>query len=317
MHLAVFEFLRNRNFDANDFFANRAGSKKPAFTQNNFGTAIGRVLFWFPGYNGKNKTFWFFNYEGFRQRQANTANGIYPSAAQMAGNLADDSAGTGIFPPSSPVCQANPTSSKCHNVIDPATGIAFPGNVIPGNRLDPIVQKQLPYQPKPNVGVPANSAKFPSFNTIGFPKTINDWDQYNVRIDHHLTSNDLLYGTFSDSNETLFKPALRPLGGDVFPQTDRLYTLTYTRIVSPTMVNEFRFGYNRSLTVPAGRDVAHARLREGCFRVEEYFPESVRFWRAQFQSVGLQRRRLALRSDRCYGSQYSVHGQFQLDHAAA
>jgi hypothetical protein len=36
VHLALFEFLRNRNFDANDFFANRTGSKKPAFTQNNF-----------------------------------------------------------------------------------------------------------------------------------------------------------------------------------------------------------------------------------------------------------------------------------------
>ncbi len=247
LHLAVFEFLRNRNFDANDFFANRTGNKKPAFTQNNFGTAIGAPV-WFPGYNGRNRTFWFFNYEGFRQRQANTATGIYPSAAQMAGNLADDSAGTGILPLSSPVCQANPTSKKCHNVIDPATGVAFPGNVIPGNRLDPIVQKQLPYQPKPNVGVAPNSPSFPSFNTIGFPKTVNDWDQYNVRIDHHITSNDLLYGTFSDSNETLLKPALRPLGGDVFPQTDRLYTLTYTRIISPTQVNEFRFGYNRSLT---------------------------------------------------------------------
>ncbi len=41
---------------------------------------------------------------------------------------------------------------------------------------------------------------------------------------------------------------MRPLGGDVYPQTDRLYTVTYNRIVSPTMVNEFRFGHNRSLT---------------------------------------------------------------------
>jgi hypothetical protein len=41
VHLALFEFLRNRNFDANDLFANRTGSKKPAFMQNNFGTAIG------------------------------------------------------------------------------------------------------------------------------------------------------------------------------------------------------------------------------------------------------------------------------------
>ncbi len=41
LHLAVFGFIRNRNLDANDFFANRTGRPKPAFTQNNFGTAVG------------------------------------------------------------------------------------------------------------------------------------------------------------------------------------------------------------------------------------------------------------------------------------
>jgi hypothetical protein len=247
LHLTLFEFLRNRNLDAIDFFANRAGSAKPAFTQNNFGTAVGGPVV-LPGYNGKDKTFWFFNYEGFRQRQANTATALYPSPAQMAGNLADDSAGTGILPTSSPVCAANPTSSKCHNVTEPSTGLPFAGNVIPTSRLDSIVQKQLPYQPKPNVAVPQNSPGFPSFNTIGFPKTINDWDQYNVKLDHHFTSNDLVYGTFSNSDETLLRPSLRPLGGDVFPQTDRLYTVTYSRIIGATMTNEFRFGYNRSVT---------------------------------------------------------------------
>jgi hypothetical protein len=247
LHLSVFEFIRNRNLDANDFFANRSGRSKPAFTQNNYGTAVGGPVV-LPGYNGRNKTFWFFNYEGFRQRQANTATGTYPSPAQMAGNLADDSAGTGILPLSSPLCQANPTSRKCHDVIDPSSGLAFPGNVIPPSRLDSIVQKQLPWQPKPNVAVAPNSPAFPLFNTVGFPKRINDWDQYNVRIDHHFSSNDILYGSFSDSNETLLAPALRPLGGDVYPQTDRLYTVTYTRIISPSKINEFRFGYNRSVT---------------------------------------------------------------------
>jgi len=120
--------------------------------------------------------------------------------------------------------------------------------VIPTSRLDSIVQKQLPYQPKPNVAVPTNSPSFPTFNTVGFPKRVNDWDQYNVRLDHHFTSKDILYGTFSNSDETLLAPVLRPLGGDVFPQTDRLYTVTYTRIIGPTMINEFRFGHNRSLT---------------------------------------------------------------------
>ena len=247
VHLAVFEFLRNRNFDANTFFANRAGSKKPAFTQNNFGTAVGGPVV-APFYNGKDKTFWFFNYEGFRQRQANTATALYPSPAQMAGNLADDSWGTGIFPLSSALCQANPKSSKCRDVIDPTSGLAFPGNVIPASRLDPIVQKQLPFQPKPNVAVAPNSPAFPGFNTIGFPKLINDFDQYNVRLDHRFTSNDLVYGTFSNSDETLISPALRPLGGDVFPQSDRLYTATYNRIITPALFNEFRFGYNRSVT---------------------------------------------------------------------
>lgn len=247
LHGALFEFLRNRNLDANDFFANRAGRTKPGFTQNNYGTAVGGPVM-LPFYNGKDKTFWFFNYEGFRQRQESTSTGLYPSQAQMAGNLADDSAGTGIFPLSSGFCQANAGSAKCRDVIDPVTKLPFPGNVIPSSRLDPIVQKQLPYQPKPNVTVPVNARTFPTFNTIGFPKTINDWDQYNVRMDHHLTSRDVVYGTFSDSNESLLRPALRPLGGDIFPQSNRLYTVTYTRIVTPGSINEFRFGYNRSIT---------------------------------------------------------------------
>jgi len=242
LHLSAYEFLRNRNLDAKDFFANRTGSAKPAFTQNNYGTAVGGPVV-LPGYNGRNKTFWFFNYEGFRQRQANTATGLYPSPAQMAGNLADDSAGTGILP-----CPASASSPKCHIALDPSGGSPFPNNVIPTNRLDPIVQKQIPYQPKPNLAVPANANSFPPYNTIGFPKRVNDWDQYNVRIDHHISSKDVLYGTFSNSDETLLSPALRPLGGDVYPQTDRLYTATYNRIISPTMVNEFRFGHNRSLT---------------------------------------------------------------------
>jgi hypothetical protein len=247
LHLALYEFLRNRNLDSIDFFTNRAGGSKPAFSQNNFGTAVGGPVV-IPGYNGKNRTFWFFNYEGFRQRQAGTAYGTYPSAAQMAGNLADDSTGTGILPANSPLCVANPKAFKCHDVIDPLSGQPFQGNIIPASRLDPIVQKQIPYQLRPNFAVPANQPNFPTYNTIGFPKRINDWDQYNTRIDHHFSASDVLYGTFSNSDETLISPALRPLGGDVFPQTDRLWTATYNRIITPTMVNEFRFGYNRSLT---------------------------------------------------------------------
>ncbi len=285
IHLALYEFLRNRNLDANDFFANRAGRTKPAFTQNNYGTAVGGPVL-LPGYNGKNQTFWFFNYEGLRQRQANTATGLYPSPAQMAGNLADDSAGTGIFPTSSPICQASPNSRKCKDILDPNTGLPFPGNVFPTGRLDPIVQKQLPWQPKPNVSVAVGTAGFPTFNTVGFPKRINDWDQYNVRVDHRFNAKDAIYGTFSDSNETLFAPALRPLGGDVFPQTDRLYTFTYTRVISPTMLNEFRFGYNRSVTYRTAETSNTQDYAKNVFGLKNTSPNPFDFGVPDFNPTG-------------------------------
>jgi hypothetical protein len=248
VHGTLFEFLRNRNLDANNFFNNAAGRSKAPFTQNNFGGSIGGPV-WIPKlYNGRDRTFWFFNYEGFRQREGITSTGLYPSRAQLAGNLADDSAGTGFLPRSSDVCQANPASRKCVDIRDPFTGLPFPGNIIPASRIDPIVAKVLPYIPAPNVTVPVNTPNFPTFNTFGAPKWRNDFDQVNLRIDHRLSDRDHLDGSFSWADEDFVRPALRPKGGEQFPQSDRLVTFTWNRIFTPRILNEFRFGYNRSAT---------------------------------------------------------------------
>ena len=260
-HGSVFEFHRDARFDANEFFLNATNRPKPPFRQNNFGTAIGGPAM-LPGlYNGRNRTFWFFNYEGFRQRVSSSATGLYPSPAQLTGNLADDSAGTGLFPTSSPICQANPTSKKCVDVIDPTTGLPFPGNVIPSSRLDPTTQLATQYTVTPNVPVPAGTAAFPSFNSIATPKTVNDFDQYNVRIDHVLGSRDQIYGTFSSSDEARDVKVLRQFGGEGFPLSDHLVTVTQTHVFTPRLLNEFRFGYNRSKTyrlseTSYGRDFA-------------------------------------------------------------
>src|SRR5207247_7813257 len=60
VHGSTYEFLRNDRFDANNFFANRAGQKKPPFKQNQFGGALGGPIV-------RNKTFFFADYDGFRQ----------------------------------------------------------------------------------------------------------------------------------------------------------------------------------------------------------------------------------------------------------
>ena len=248
IHLTAFDLVRNTDFDANNYFANSAGQSQPPFTQNQFGaTAAGPVVL--PKlFNGRNRLFFLFNYEGFRQREGLSLTGTYPSAAQLAGNLADNSAGTGIFPTSSAFCQSNPSSQHCANVINPATGQPFPGNVIPSGLLNSISQKAIPFIPKPNLAVNANALNFPAFNTFASPKQINDFDQYNTRIDYQITSKDSVYGSYSNFNDDLYAPSIQALGGTQNPLTDHLWTATYVRVISPTIVNEFRFGHNDTST---------------------------------------------------------------------
>lgn len=248
LHGSVFDFWQNRVMNATDFFLNRTGRVKPPLNFHNFGTAIGGPVMIPKLYNGKNRTFWFFNYEGQRQRVSSAATALYPSRAQLAGNLADDSAGTGILPRGSALCQANPTARRCADVLDPLGGAPFPGNVIPTSRIDPTSRLALPYIPTPNVAIPAGQTLFPTFNTVATPSQINDWDQYNTRIDHQLSTRDQIFGTYSHSNETRDVKVLRPLGGEGFPLSNRLVTATWNRTLSPTILNEARFGYNRSVT---------------------------------------------------------------------
>jgi hypothetical protein len=247
LHGDIFNLNRNRDYAANDYFLNKEGLSRPPFNQNNFGATMAGPVSLPKVYDGKNRSYFMFNYEGFRQVQGEVLTGIYPSVAQLAGNLADDSAGTGIYPLNSGFCGANAGSLKCANIINPATGIPYPGNVIPAAQFDPIDQKALPYIPHPNVQV-SSGAAFPSYNTIASPSIDNNWDQYNARLDQIVTSRDTVYATFSNSNEHLTSPSIQPLGGSTFPLADHLWTATYVHIFTANVSNEFRFGLNNSVT---------------------------------------------------------------------
>ncbi len=79
-HGNVYEFFRNDKLNANSFFANKAGTKRPVFRFNQYGlTAGGPVI--------KNKVFWFFNFEGLRQRTPRTYRFTVPTAARAPGRV--------------------------------------------------------------------------------------------------------------------------------------------------------------------------------------------------------------------------------------
>jgi hypothetical protein len=87
LHGSVYEFIRNDKLDANDFFLNRAGQARPKLTFNQYGFATGGPV-WIPrAYDGRDKTFFFANFEGFRQRLAQALTTTVPTAAQLGGDF--------------------------------------------------------------------------------------------------------------------------------------------------------------------------------------------------------------------------------------
>ncbi|MGH9401858.1 MAG: carboxypeptidase regulatory-like domain-containing protein [Terriglobia bacterium] len=240
-HGDAFEFIRNSALDANDFFFNTQGLAIPHYAQNDFGATLGGPI-------RHDKAFFFLSYEGFRSRTGATGEALVASPGQWAGDLADNSAGTGIFPTNSSFCQANPGSSRCMNVLNPSTGQPFPGNVIHTSILDQRAQKWRAFSPTPNVPGAVNSSTIPLFNYAASPTIRNDFNDATVRIDESLSSKDQVFGSYTFHDVPHIVPSVMPLAGQSYPLRSQVASLTENHIFSPTIVNEARFGYNRGKT---------------------------------------------------------------------
>ncbi len=189
-HGTVFEFLRNQDFDANPFF--NSGRPKVPFQQNQFGFSLGGPVVLPKIYNGRNKTFFFGDYQGTRIRQGLTKVFTVPTAAMRAGNFSDF--GT-IYDPAT----TQPAGSGY--VRTP-----FPGSQIPTSRFDSIMQNFVAFYPLPNSG----PAQFAANNFIFNPKLVNDADQGDVRLDHRFSDKDSFFWSYSISDNTQIAPMNLP-----------------------------------------------------------------------------------------------------------
>ncbi len=180
----------------------------PPFRLNQFGGSLGGPVY-LPGYKGKDKTFFFVNYEGQRRRRQTTTIATVPTVAQRNGDLS--TLGGQIYDPMSG---------------DPATGRRqpFPNNIIPPNRIDPISKALLKYWPEPNL--PGNAA---NFNTTAAEKI--DYDQVTTRIDHNFSSKDRIMGRYNLIDQPFFRAMYAPLAGQVSPVLSTGAVLQYTRIL--------------------------------------------------------------------------------------
>jgi len=259
IHGAAWEFLRNDNLDANDFFSNRSGAKLPEFKQNQFGVAAGGPII-------KNKTFVFGSYEGFRQITGGNLLLTVPTALQKQGDFSQTFRSDGsLFKIYDPF-----TTHK-----DPATGNfvrdQFMGcdgktpNVICSDRLDPVAAKVLQYFPDPNLpGDPLTNT-----NNLTTPAgTRQITDAFQIRVDHNLTERQRIFGRFSMDRQH-FDPS-NALGNAAdfnatpFQNRHRGLTLSYTNTLNPTTVLNIRYGLvrekQRNDSASSGFDVTQIGL---------------------------------------------------------
>lgn len=219
-HGTVWEYLRNSDFDArNPFFA----TLNPLH-QNQFGAnAGGPVLF--PHYNGRNRTFFFGSYEGFRNSTPTQTLGRVPTASELQGNLGDLT--TPIYNPFTTVLDpANPGQY----IRDP-----FPNNVIPQSIIDPAMSKLAQ-------GIyPAPTGS----GTSNFSKTtpvLTNQNLYSIRADQQLGDKDSIWFRFSQV--ILPTTSVNPIGDATTVSTWHSHTIagSWTHIFGPGMVLQAQFG---------------------------------------------------------------------------
>ena len=196
LHGSLFEFLRNSAMDANEFFNNRAGGKRPPFRMNQYGFAAGGPVRLGKLFDGRNKTFFFADLQQTRYRRGDTFLATLPTALQRTGDFSQTLTGTGaliaVFDPASTVTQAG------RSVRTP-----FGGNRIPTNRLDPIARNLVTYYPNGNTAGDPNSQTNNYFSNA--QRTI-DQANYSFRGDQNIGANHRLFGRFAAMRSTLGQP---------------------------------------------------------------------------------------------------------------
>jgi hypothetical protein len=263
-HGVAYEYLRNRVFDANDFFSNRLGRGKPQRVQNQFGGNLGGPII-------RDRAFFFFDYEGTRIRQGVLRIATVPLAIEKGGNFSAN-LGSEILVGGQKVPILNPNGTPSGQFVrqgqlfDPRTQVAnplfnsaqpvsvfnpqfirqpFTGNII--TNVDPTAAKLAALYPGPTLSGRAN-------NFARTPSLADDQDRLITRIDYRINSRNDVFGRYAFTKRNRFVPGFFggiPDGTDTSAWGDsdiksHSVTIGWNRIISSTIVNQFRFGYSRS-----------------------------------------------------------------------
>jgi hypothetical protein len=222
LHGNGFEFFRDDALDANSWANNRNNAAKNNLRQNIYGGTLGGPII-------RNRIFFFGDFQGVRQKTGGTALRTVAPAEWRTGDL------SGIPTP----------------IIDPLTGVQFPGNQIPANRIVNPVARALFSNPTLYPLPTRPGASNISNNYTSSTQDELTGDQFDVRIDARLSDSNNLSARYSFANfhTNGIRGALPvQLTGKSFNRPQNV-ALNWTRIISPTLINEARVGFNRAVFI--------------------------------------------------------------------
>lgn len=221
-HGTLFEFLRNTGLNARNYFS----PTNPEYIQNQFGGSIGGPII-------KNKTFFFFDYQGTRIRQGIPTVAQVPTLLERQGNFTESFPGA----PEVPIYDGtNPNRPQ------------FQGNIIPQSEINPIAQQMLDLLPLPNV------SGVLSGNYVSDPVKKFDDNEFDIRLDQTFSDKDRAFARFSRDQASEYQPSGLPAFGSQpygyasnqqLADHGRNLAISETHIFSSNKINQLTVGYNR------------------------------------------------------------------------
>jgi Carboxypeptidase regulatory-like domain/TonB dependent receptor len=233
LHGSAYDFLRNKSLDANNWFNNLQGLQRPVDTQNDFGATVGGPVYIPKLFNGRNKAFFFFAYEGFRFRTGGTGIDSFPNEDFRGGNFAADC--TAGFTP------AGLCNNPAQQVYDPTTHTAIPGNLLTNDPLftpSTVMTKVYALLPPTNGNI--------NNNVVDRTVSSTTANLYDIKMDYVFSDRHRISGGFDyDNTDTGGISDLGPIYGQSTPQDTRYARISDNYAFSPTLVNQALFGFSR------------------------------------------------------------------------
>jgi Carboxypeptidase regulatory-like domain len=241
LHGSVFEFDRNDAFDAipHQTLTNTS-TTNVELRQNQFGYVLGGPAIIPKLYDGRNKTFWLANYEGWRIIQGGHLSGYAPTSAELGGNFS----GVALPAYGTAACTANLAASLNCMPVDPLTGAPFPSDTIPSSRFSRLAQVTSKLIPTSQTGADPNGVG--AYNWFATANATTDTDQQTYRGDQDFQKYGHIFFRYTKAdyaNTSWGTDALADsAGANIFTENSTSWTGAYTLTLPKGFVNDFRFG---------------------------------------------------------------------------